>query len=124
MAALGDTVIPVLAPAAGVDLYQQGAAPVLLGYVFAAGAGGTWNVRWSNGSVSTNHDGTALRVLVAPLDPTKIGRRARPSPTFGGVSPERVGVVICHDDNDLYILRMPNGMLYSLSAANIQFLDP
>lgn len=120
MAAVGDTVIQILP---GTDQYEQGAAPILVGFVFAAGSGaGLWDVRWSNGAVVTDQSDATLRTLGA-LTTTNVGKRARVIPSVNSVSPGRIGLVVLRDDAGVHILRMPNGTLYSLTTANIEILN-
>jgi hypothetical protein len=126
MAAIGDTVVQILAPPPAADQHQVGIAPVLVGQVIAAGTGAPgadWNVLWNNGAVSIDHDNTVLRVLVTPFQSANVGRRARPLTSIGAISPSRIGIVRMRDANDVYVLEMDNGKFYTLSAANIEFLD-
>lgn len=126
MAILGDKVIQILRPPPDADQHEVGIAPILLGQVISAGTGapGTdWNVKWSNGSISLDHDNTVLRVVTATVSSQDVGRRARPISSINAIAPEGIGIIRMRDQNDLYILEMPDGTLYSLSAANLQLLD-
>lgn len=125
MAALGDTVMPLLRPAPNSDNFPQGPAPILLGHVMKAGSGGAgfWMVKWSNGAVSPNVTDAALRVLVAPLLLLNVGMRAKPVVALGRVSPDRIGTVVLHTTDNNLVLKQPNGTLYTLSVNNTEFPD-
>jgi hypothetical protein len=123
--AVADTVIQVLRPPPTADNHEQGVAPVLLGIVKKAGsAPGTWDVMWSNGSISYDHDENVLYALAEPFKTQYVGRRVRPLPSLGPISSERIGVVVLQDDNDEFVIEMPNGTLYTLDLANLELLTP